>query len=177
MSRTIPPVVSTTPTMRPGTSISRCRRICLLAGTLVLLANARALGQVAAESVDTVRARTVLLQLESRWLAARDSATLSRILAPDFVHPVASGYFLDRSQHIAWVVDHPPDSTIDRRLADMRVRFYGATAIVTGMVIRSRGGSEIGRNVFTDVFVKRDHRWQAVSAEETMVGRHDREGQ
>jgi len=156
--------------------ISRYRGICLLAGALALLANAGALGQVAPESVDTVRARTVLLQLESRWLAARDSAALSRILAPDFVHPVASGYFLDRSQHIAWVVDHPPDSTIDRRLADMRVRFYGATAIVTGTVIRSRGGSEIGRNVFTDVFVKRDDRWQAISAEETMVRTYDRKG-
>ncbi|HEU4586465.1 MAG TPA: hypothetical protein VFR95_11990 [Gemmatimonadaceae bacterium] len=52
----------------------------------------------------------------------------------------------------------------------MRVRFYGTTAIVTGTVIRSRGGSEVGRNVFTDVFVKRDGRWQAVSAEESAVG-------
>jgi hypothetical protein len=90
---------------------------------------------------------------------------------------VASGYFLDRSQHIAWVVAHPPDSTIHRRLDDMRVRFYGGTAIVTGTVIRSRHGSELGRNVFTDVFVKRKGRWQAVSAEETKVGEQDRKGQ
>jgi hypothetical protein len=155
---------------------SRYRRICLLALSLVLLANTNALGQVAPERVDTVRARAVLLRLESRWLASHDSATLARILAPDFVHPVSSGNFLDRSQHIAWVVAHPPDSTIDRRLADMRVRFYGATAIVTGTVIRSRDGSELGRNVFTDVFVERDDRWQAVSAEETMVSEHDRKG-
>lgn len=152
------------------TRVSPYRRICLLAGALVLLSSTSALGQVAAERVDTVRARAVLLRLESRWLAAHDSATLSHILAPDFVHPVSSGDFLDRSQHIAWVVAHPPDSTIDRRLADMRVRFYGSTAIVTGTVIRSRDGSELGRNVFTDVFVMRDDRWQAVSAEETVVG-------
>ncbi|HEY9429025.1 MAG TPA: nuclear transport factor 2 family protein [Gemmatimonadaceae bacterium] len=160
--------------MRPATPISRYRRICLVAGALVLLANTGVLGQVAPVNVDTVRARAVILQLESRWLAAHDSATLSRILAADFVHPVASGYFLDRSQHIAWVVNHPPDTTVDRRLSDMRVRFYGPTAVVTGMVIRSRDGSEIGRNVFTDVFVKREGRWQAVSAEETTVGRRDR---
>ena len=143
----------------------------------MLLANAPAFGQLAPERVDTVRARAVLLRLESRWLASHDSATLSRILAPDFVHPVSSGHFLDRSEHIAWVVAHPPDSTIDRRLEDMRVRFYGETAIVTGTVIRSRDGSELGRNVFTDVFVKRKGRWQAVSAEETKVGEQDRVGQ
>jgi hypothetical protein len=118
---------------------------------------------------DTVGARAELLRLESRWLAAHDSATLARMLAPDFVHPVASGDFLTRAQHSAWVVAHPPDSTIGRRLADMRIRFYGATAIVTGTVIRSRDGTEVGRNVFTDVFVKRAGRWRAVSAEETVV--------
>ena len=150
--------------------------MCLLAGALVLLVDARALGQVAPERVDTVRSREVLLRLESRWLAAHDSSTLSRILAPDFLHPVATGDFLDRRQHIAWVVAHPPDSTIDRRLDGMRVRFYGATAVVTGTVVRSRSGSELGRNVFTDVFVKRDGRWQAVSAEETMVEEQDRKG-
>lgn len=156
--------------MRTPMRIARYGRTCLLAGALASLATSAARGQAAAEGVDTARARTEILSLESRWLAAHDSATLSRILAPDFVHPVASGQFLDRSQHIAWVVAHPPDPSIDRRLADMRVRFYGATAIVTGTVVRSREGSEIGRNVFTDVFVKRDGRWRAVSAEETTVG-------
>jgi hypothetical protein len=73
--------------------------------------------------------------------------------------------------NIAWVVAHPPDPTIDRRLAATQVRFYGATAIVTGSVIRLRDGSELGRNVFTDVFVLRDGRWQAVSAEETPVAK------
>ena len=135
----------------------------------MLSASAGTLAQGAPASVDTTRARAVLLQMESRWVAAHDSATLARILASDFVHPVASGYFLDRAQHIAWVVAHPRDSTIDCRLADTRVRFYGPTAIVTGSVIRSRGGAELGRNVFTDVFVIRDGRWQAVSAEETPV--------
>jgi hypothetical protein len=137
---------------------------------LILLSTAGLPETIAAQVSDTAAARAELLRLESRWLAAHDSATLVQILAPDFVHPVASGDFLTRAQHIAWVVAHPPDTTIDRRLADMRVRFYGATAIVTGTVIRSRGGAEIGRNVFTDVFVKRDDRWRAVSAEETAVG-------
>jgi hypothetical protein len=155
--------------MRPATKIPRYRRLLLPAALLILLTSAGAYGTAAAQMTDTVGARAELLRLESRWLAAHDSATLARMLAPDFVHPVASGDFLTRAQHIAWVVAHPPDSTIGRRLADMRIRFYGATAIVTGTVIRSRDGTEVGRNVFTDVFVKRAGRWRAVSAEETVV--------
>lgn len=155
--------------MRPARKIPRHRRLLLPAGLLILLTSAGAHGTVAAQVADTVGARAELLRLESRWLAAHDSATLARILAPDFVHPVASGDFLTRAQHIAWVVAHPPDTTIDRRLADMRVRLYGTTAIVTGTVIRSRDGTEVGRNVFTDVFVRRAGRWRAVSAEETVV--------
>lgn len=155
---------------------SQYGKILLPAAVLILLASAGTQRQAAAQVTDTVGARAELLRLESRWLAAHDSATLARILAPDFVHPVASGDFLTRAQHIAWVVAHPPDTTIDRRLADMRVRFYGTTAIVTGTVIRSRGGAEIGRNVFTDVFVRRDGRWRAVSAEETAVLRRGARG-
>lgn len=155
--------------MRPATKIPRYRRLLLPAALLILLTSAGAYGTAAAQMTDTVGARAELLRLESRWLVAHDSATLARMLAPDFVHPVASGDFLTRAQHIAWVVAHPPDSTIGRRLADMRIRFYGATAIVTGTVIRSRDGTEVGRNVFTDVFVKRAGRWRAVSAEETVV--------
>ncbi len=158
-----------TTAMRPATKISLYRRAVLPAAVLILLVFAGAQGTVAAQVTDPAGARAELLRLESRWLAAHDSATLARILAPDFVHPVASGDFLTRAQHIAWVVAHPPDTTIARRLADMRVRFYGTTAVVTGTVIRSRDGTEVGRNVFTDVFVNRDGRWRAVSAEETAV--------
>jgi hypothetical protein len=152
---------------------SRYRRLLLpaLVPILVMIAGAR--GTAADVVTDTVDAGAAIHRLLSAGLAARDSATLVGILAPDFVHPVASGDFLTRAQHIAWVVAHPPDTTIARRLADMRVRLYGTTAVVTGTVIRSRDGAEVGRNVFTDVFVKRAGRWRAVSAEETLV-RSDR---
>lgn len=153
----------------------RCRTILCAAGALVFLVHGSARAQQAA-AVDTSNARRVLLQLEQQWLNAHDSVTLGKILGADFVHPVASGYFLDRSEHIAWVVGHPPDATINRQLGRMRVRFYGETAIVTGTVTRSRAGSELGSTVFTDVFVLRDGRWQAVSAQETPVATRDHAG-
>ncbi len=45
--------------------------------------------------------RDGLEAIERQWLASgHDSATLGRILAEDFVHPVAAGVFLTKAQHI-----------------------------------------------------------------------------
>lgn len=133
---------------------------------------------------------------DSGWPAFSGRVPVSVVLLASYPrvldHVRTASYSLDRSRHhlknhslgrariascvyimpnIAWVVAHPPDPPVDRRLADMQVRFYGATAIVTGSVIRPRDGSELGRNVFTDVFALSDGRWEAVSAEETPVAK------
>jgi hypothetical protein len=41
--------------------------------------------------------RKALVALEDGWLHARDAGTLDRILADDFVHPVAPGLFLSKT--------------------------------------------------------------------------------
>jgi hypothetical protein len=61
----------------------------------------------------------------------------------------------------------------------MRVRVYGDVGIVNGVVVttdekgpsRTGGDEEVNRTVFTDVFVWRDGRWQAVNAQENAVGK------
>ena len=115
-----------------------------------------------------------VVALEHEWLAAQsDSATLERILAPDFVHQLASGDAITKRQHIGFVVAHPSPSGIERTFERLEVRLYGATAIATGIVRASTpptsGATAARRTVFTDVFVKRDGRWQAVSAQETTI--------
>jgi hypothetical protein len=113
--------------------------------------------------------RRELLQVEDEWLRARDAATLERILAEDFVHPVAQGYFLTKAEHIAWFVKHPPPAGLSRRLERLQVRLYGPVGVVNGMVVASQGGGPESRTVFTDVFELRDGRWQAVNAQENVV--------
>ena len=106
--------------------------------------------------------RSEILRLEDEWLHAHDAATLERILAPDFVHVLPSGDFITKEQHIAWFRQHGSNS--DARFRNERVRIYGNVAIVTGTVV-----AKARETVFTDVFVKRDGRWQAVNAQENVV--------
>ena len=111
-----------------------------------------------------------VVALEERWLAGPDTATLGRILADDFRHPVASGAVLTKAEHLAWVAAHPrPPGTV-ARFERLDVRLYGPAAIAIG-IVASRHGAEstASRTIFTDVFVCRDGRWQAASAQETPV--------
>ena len=111
-----------------------------------------------------------LVALETEWVVAHDAATLDRILAADFVHPVSAGVFLTKAEHIDWVTKHLPPADRKLRFDRLDVRLYGDVGIVTGMVVASDGGGkELERSVFTDVFAYREGRWQAVNAQENRV--------
>lgn len=111
--------------------------------------------------------------LEHDWLDhVSDRATLERVLAADFVHVVPEAGFLSREQHIAWIVAHPRPAERRARFETLRVRVYGATAIATGIVLNTNSaGADARRSVFTDVFVLRNGRWQAVNAQENALSR------
>lgn len=114
--------------------------------------------------------KETLVALEDQWLHARDAGTLDRILAADFVHIVPGGYILTKAQHIDWFVKHIPPANRNVRFDRVEVRLYGDTGIVNGLVIAAdEQGKETHRTAFTDVFVFRDGRWQAVNAQEDEV--------
>ena len=114
--------------------------------------------------------RATLVALENEWLTVRDASTLERILAADFVHPVPTGDFLTKAQHIDWFTKHPPPANLRFRFGRLDVRLYGDFGIANGTVVTSdENGKEIGKNVFTDIFAYRDGRWQAINAQETDV--------
>jgi hypothetical protein len=108
--------------------------------------------------------------LEEQWLRASDAGTLDRILAPDFVHVVPLDRFLTKQEHIEWFVNHPAPAGRNLRFDKLQIRFYGDVGIVNGTVVATDpGGKELDRTAFTDVFVYRDGRWQAVNAQENQV--------
>src|SRR6476660_8276672 len=117
------------------------------------------------------RRRAALVALENEWLANEHNArALERILASDFVHPLPTGEFVTKAQHIAFSSAHPLPSNRKQHLDQLRVRVYGDAGIVNGIVVTSdEEGREVDRTIFTDVFVKRDGRWQAVNAQENAV--------
>jgi uncharacterized protein DUF4440 len=133
--------------------LRRCS-VALLAIVAVACATARS------ESAD----RAAVIALENEWLAhEHDRATLEKILAPDFQHPVFTGDVLTKAQHIDWSATHLPPAGVTSRFERLDVRVFSDIAIATGIVARSDGG----KTVFTDIFRFRDGRWQAIQAQET----------
>jgi hypothetical protein len=117
------------------------------------------------------RDSAAVLALEHEWIGTRDSATLDHLLAPDFLHPVPTGQIITKTEHIRWwVTAHSSPSNFQSRFDQLDVRVFGDAAIADGSVITTdRSGDEVGRNVFSDVFLYRSGRWQAVNAQETNV--------
>ena len=109
-----------------------------------------------------------LMNLEQRWLVAgeqRDLTALREILADDFMHITYLGTLRSKADHLKSTLA-PAKSR--QTLDDLQVRLYGDTGVVTGEnVISALDGSYVYKLRFTDVFVKRANRWQAVSAQET----------
>ena len=110
-------------------------------------------------------------RLAQAWVTG-DRAFIEGLLADDWSVTDAAGQVLTRKQ----VLDETFAST-DRRIEsmaidDLRVRPLGETAIVTG---RTRAtGSYKGQSAtvvirFTDVFTRRDGRWQIVASHASTV--------
>ena len=117
------------------------------------------------------RDRQALVGLENEWLKSEhDAAALERILAPDFVHPVPTGDFLTKAQHIYYSTKYPPPAGLRQRFEQLNARVYGDVGVVNGIVVTSDGqGREVDRTIFTDVFTWRGGRWQAINAQENRV--------
>jgi len=133
---------------------------------------------VQAQSRTPEQDRAALIALENEWLAnEHNAAALEHILASEFVHPLPTGDLVTKAEHIAFSSAHPPQANRKQHFDQLQVRVYGDVGIVTGVVVTTdeKGPSQTGENhevdrtVFTDVFVWRDGRWQAVNAQENAV--------
>jgi len=152
----------------------RLQRVLLVCAALAAFAIAVSSASSLAQSRTPARTaegdRRALIALENEWLAhERDSATLERILAPDFVHAVAPGRFLTKEQHISWSAQHPLPANHSAHFEKLRVRLYGDVGIASGIVASGDGDKNDSRSLFTDVFAFRNGRWRAVHAQETSI--------
>jgi Domain of unknown function (DUF4440) len=118
--------------------------------------------------------RAALIALENEWLAnLHNPAVLEKIIAPDFVHPLPTGDFVTKAQHIQFVSTHLPPPNRKQRFDRIQVRVYSDVGIVNGIVLTNdEQGRELERSVFTDVFVRRNGRWEAVNAQENAAEKH-----
>lgn len=114
-----------------------------------------------------------LLYMEREWTEAdlkRDTSWHERNFADDFTAiDSRTGAMTNKREEI----NSMKSATVDfEEVSDMNVRMVGDTGIVTG-VYRARGKDEKGAydrtSRFTDVYVKRDGRWQVVSSQGTLM--------
>lgn len=119
-------------------------------------------------------AASELTQIEHRLVKAwleEDRQTVDSILAADWSVIDLTGRVLTRAQVMQEF------SSGDRKIEsgsvdDLNIRLFGDTAVVTGRSVLA--GSYQGKRAsvtprFTDVFVNRDGRWQAVASQGTQV--------
>jgi ketosteroid isomerase-like protein len=143
----------------------------LLAGALYLCGQAKPAKNFPATAVKPSVEQT-LMQMERDWGAAeikKDYAAVERILADDWVGIDYSGNIVPKEQAIADL--RSGTSTLASEvLGPMTVRVFGNTAVVTGSDAEKstdRGKDSSGNYVWTDVFVFRNGRWQAVASQST----------
>ena len=117
------------------------------------------------------RDREALVALENKWLKNEHNVSeLQNILGADFLYPVVTGDLLTKAQHIKFSLTRPTPADVTKHFESLHVRVYGDVGIVNGLVVKTgKDGNAAGRTVFTDVFVYREGRWQAINAQENAV--------
>jgi hypothetical protein len=101
-------------------------------------------------------------------VATGDPSTIERILADDFLGVDPKGTLYDKAKMIA-DTRNAPRYFVSNRLNEVKVRFYGETAIAQGDESCERRTGERGRVVWTGTWIRRNGRWQIVAAEDLIA--------
>ena len=109
--------------------------------------------------------------LAKAWVSA-DRATIERIIAHDWRSTSPDGQMRDRAGVLADVFETGLHRIHRVEIDDVNVRLFGDAAIVTG---RTHGIGEVEGSTydvvirFTDTFVRRQGRWQAVASHASLL--------
>jgi ketosteroid isomerase-like protein len=94
-----------------------------------------------------------------------DVKRFDQLLARDFLCTMPDGSLIDRAQFLENTAK--PFTLVNLQAHDVNVRLMGDTAIVHARTTYSLPGGTPGSGRYTDVWVRRDGRWQAVAAHVT----------
>jgi ketosteroid isomerase-like protein len=117
---------------------------------------------------DQKEAERYIVESERQWaesVATGDPSTVERILADDFLGVDPRGKLYDKAKMIA-DTRNAREYFISNRLNEVKVRFYGDTAIAQGDETWERRTGERGRFVWTDTWIRRNGRWRIVAAQD-----------
>ena len=138
--------------------------------TILLAASALAYSTPAWADEGSAADRASIETLSRLWHEGAPADRLKPVLAEDFVRPMANGQMWGRRQQLDWLRDRPPPPGFTGHIEQSALRLFGDVAVMSGTAtIRDGAGQEVDRNVFTDVYVRRQGAWQLVSAQRTQV--------
>ena len=108
--------------------------------------------------------------LDEASLVKKDRATMERLYADDYMYVHSNGTVHNKAQDIAESLS-PDQAWTAHKSDDLKVHVYGNVAIVTGVstLTGSSKGYVSGPRRFTEVWVRRNGRWQEVGGQSTIV--------
>ncbi len=118
------------------------------------------------------RALKYICDMERAWGQAfvkTDPTVAREMLADDFVGVDTKGRPYRKADEIADI--SKPAHFASDVLNDVAVRFFGTTAIAQGSDSWTTTTSEAGRFAWTDVWLKRDGKWQVVASEDLIAAK------
>ena len=110
-------------------------------------------------------------ELARAWVAG-DKAALEKIIASDWTSTGPDGGTTDRRQVFRDVFEVKAHKIWALEISDVHARVFGDAAVVTG---RTHGVGEYAGNQydvvirFTDTFVRREGRWQAIASHASVL--------
>jgi ketosteroid isomerase-like protein len=142
--------------------------IVLFAGILICFLYA-----ARAQESSTAEAERYIKESERLWaesVANGDASVVERILADDYVGVDPDGGFYDKAKMVSGTREAPKEY-ISNHLNEVKVRFFGDTAVAQGSEswVRRRGSPLRGRFVWTDTWIRRNGKWQIVAAEDLIA--------
>lgn len=145
-------------------------RLVLVAFVLAL-APVRILGQGSGAVRDEKQLAELQQALARAWVGG-DRATIERIIAPDWSSTGPDGRVTNRAGVLSDVFETRRHKILRVEIDDVKVRVFGGAAVVTG---RTHGVGEVQGTAydvfirFTDTFVRREGRWQAVASHASLL--------
>jgi hypothetical protein len=120
---------------------------------------------------DEKQAERYIIESERQWaesVASGNTAVIKRILADDLIGVDPKGRHYNKSEMVS-DTQNAPKYFASNHLNDVKVRFYGDTAVAQGDEIWQRHTVERGGFVWTDTWIRRNGRWQIVAAEDLIA--------
>jgi len=137
-------------------------------GAAVLLLAAAVVGRAGQADAE---AEKYIVSSEQQWAEAslkRDTRTVERIVADDFVGVDPNGSYFRKADELASVSKNEGDY-VAAKGNEVKVRFYGDAAVAQGSESWQKRNGERGRYVWTDTWIRRGGRWQIVAAVDVKV--------